>query len=61
MHFHPDPLPNEPAGDCSLVVDGWNGFIIKPYVWPVLLALSRYPDASEETSLQGTDLLGCWP
>ena len=59
MHFHPDPLPNEPAGDCSLVVNGQHDFTVQPSVWPVLLAWSPYPDASEETSLQGTYLLGC--
>ena len=61
MHFHPDPLPNEPAGDCSLAADGQHGSIIQPSIWPVLLTSPPYPDASEETDLQGTDLLGCWP
>ena len=61
MHFHPDPLPNEPVGDCSLAENGQHGFTVQPSIWPALLASSPYPDASEETSLQGTDLLGCWP
>ena len=61
MHFHPDPLPNEPAGDRSLAADGQHGSVIQPSVWVALLALFPYPDASEETGLQGIDLLGCWP
>ena len=61
MHFHPDPLPNESAGDCSLAANGQPGFTVQPSVSPVLLTSSPYPNASEETSLQGTDLLGCWP
>ena len=61
MHFHPDPLPNEPAGDRYLAIDGQHGSAIQPSVWPVLLTSSPYSDASEETGLQGTDLLGCWP
>ena len=28
MPFHPDPLPNELAGDHSLAVDGQQGFVI---------------------------------
>ena len=60
MHFHPDLLPNKPAGDHSLATDGQHGSAIQPYVWPVLSALSPYPDAREGTGLQGTDLLGCW-
>ena len=61
MHFHHDPLPNELAEDCSLAADGQHGSIIHPFVWLALLASFQYPDASEETSPQGTDLLGCWP
>ena len=59
MHFHLNPLPNEPAGDRSLAADGQHGSTIQPSVWPALLASSPYPDASEETGPQGTDLLGC--
>ena len=59
MHFHPDPLPNEPAGDRSLTADSQHGFAIQPSVRPTLLASFPYPDASEETGPQGTDLLGC--
>ena len=61
MHFHPDPLPNEPADDRSLAANGQHGSTIQSYVWHVLLVSSPYPDASKETGLQGTDLLGCWP
>ena len=61
MHFHPDPLPNEPTGDCSLAANGQHGFTVQPSVCPILLASSPYPDGSKEASLQGTDLLGCWP
>ena len=61
MRFHPDPLPNEPAGDRSLTADGQHGYAIQPSVWHVLLASPPYLDASEGTGLQGTDLLGCWP
>ena len=61
MHFHPDPLPNEIAGDCSLTTDGQHGSVIQPSVWLALLASSPYPDSSEEAGPQGTDLLGCWP
>ena len=60
MHFHPDPLPSEPAGDCCLAADGQQGSAIQPSVWPALLVSFIYPNASEETSPQGTDLLGCW-
>ena len=60
MHFHLDPLPNEPVGDHHLAVDGQNGPAIQPSVWPALLALFPYPGASEETGPQGTGLLGCW-
>ena len=59
MRFHPDLLPDELAGDCSLTVDGQHGSVIQPSVWPVLFASSPYPDTSEGTGLQGTDLLGC--
>ena len=51
MHFHPDPLPNELAGDHSLVVDGQHGSAIQPSVWPALFASFPYPDANEETGL----------
>ena len=61
MHFHPNPLPNEPAGDCSVAADGQHGFAVQPSVCLVHLASSPYHDANEETSLQGTDLLGFWP
>ena len=61
VHFHPDPLPNELEGDRFLAADGQHGYAIQPSVWPVLLASSPYPDASKETGLQGSDLLGCWP
>ena len=57
MHFYLDPLPNEPAGDRSLAAYGQHGSAIQPSVWLALLALSPSPDASEETSPQGTDLL----
>ena len=59
MRFHPDPLPDEPVGDCSLAADGQHDYAFQPSVWPVLLASSPYPDVSEENGLQGTDLLGC--
>ena len=58
MHFHPDPLPNEPAGDRSLAADGQHSSSIQPSVWLSLLASFLYLDASEETGPQGTDLLG---
>ena len=54
-------LPDEPISDHFLVADGQHISAIQPSVWPVLPASSPYPDASEGTSLQGTDLLGCWP
>ena len=61
VHFQPDLLPDEPASDHYLAIDGQQGSAIQPSVWPVLLALSPYPDVSEGTSLQGTGLLDCWP
>ena len=61
MHFHPDLLPNEPTGDRSLTTNGQHGSAIQPFVWPALLASFPYPDYSEETGPQGSDLLGCWP
>ena len=61
MRFHPDPLPNELAGDRSLAIDGQHSSVIQPYVWPVLLASPPYPNTSEGIGFQGTDLLGCWP
>ena len=61
VHFHPDPLPNEPTCDCSLVADGQHGSVIQPSVWPVLLASPPYPDTSQGNGFQGTYLLGCWP
>ena len=61
MHFHPDPLLNEFAGNHSLGADGQHDSAIQPSVWPALLALFPYLDASEETGPQGTNLLGCWP
>ena len=45
----------------SLAADGQHGSAIQSYVWATLLALFPYPDAIEETGLQGIDLLGCWP
>ena len=59
MCFHPDPIPNEPAGDRSYAVDDQHGSAIQPSIWLVFLALPPYPDASEGTGLQWTDLLGC--
>ena len=47
MRFHPDPLPYEPAGDRFHATDGQHGYAIQPSVWPILLASSPYPDASE--------------
>ena len=61
MHFHHDPLPDEPVGDRSLIADSQNDSATQPSVWPVLPASSPYPDAGEGTGLPGTDLLGCWP
>ena len=61
MYFHPDPLPNEPAGNRSLATDGQHDSAFQPSIWPALLASFPYPDASEETGPQGTDLPGCWP
>ena len=58
MHFHPDPLLNEPIGDHSLTVNGQHDFAIQPSVWPTLLASFPYPDASKKTGPQGTGLLG---
>ena len=57
MSFHPDLLPDEPAGDRSLAADGQHGSVIQPSVWPILPTSSPYPDTSEGTGLQGTDLL----
>ena len=48
VHFHHDPLPNKPV-DRSLAVDGQHNSAIQQSVWPALLALFPYPDASEET------------
>ena len=45
MHFHPDPLPNEPVGDRSLATDCQHGSTIQPSICPALLALFPYPDA----------------
>ena len=61
MHFHLDPLPNEPVGGRSLATDGQHGSPIQPSIWPALLASSPYPDANEATNPQEADLLGCWP
>ena len=61
MHFHPDPLPNESAGDRSLAADGQHSSAIQPSVWPAFLSSFPYSDAREETGPQGTDLLGYWP
>ena len=49
MQFHHDSLPNEPAGDHSLTVDGQHGYAFYPSVWPTLLASSPYPNANKET------------
>ena len=51
MHFHLDPIPNEPIGNRSLAADGHSS-AIQPYVWLALLALFPYPDASGETGPQ---------
>ena len=59
VHFQPDLLPDEPAGDRFLATDGQHGSATQPSVWPALPALSPYPDASEGTGLQGTGLLDC--
>ena len=61
MRFHPDLLPDKPAGDLFLVADSQQGSTIQPSVWPVLPALSPLPNTSKGTGLQGIDLLGCWP
>ena len=61
MHFHPDLLLNEPTGDHFLAADGLHGSAIQPSVWSGLLASSPYPETSEGTGLQETDLMGCWP
>ena len=61
MHFHPNPLPKKPTGDCSLAKDDQHGSSIQPSVWPALLDSFPYLDANEETGPQGTDLLRCWP
>ena len=61
MRFHPNLLLDEPVGDRFLVVDAQHGSVIQSSVWHVLPASSPYPDGNEGTSLQGTDLLGCWP
>ena len=60
MRFHTDPLLDEPAGDRSLTADGQHGFVIQSSVWLVLPA-SPYPNGSEGTGFQGTDLLDCSP
>ena len=59
MHFHLDPLLNKPIGDHSIAAGGQHCFSIQPFFWPTLLTLFPYPDTSEETNPQGTDLLGC--
>ena len=61
MHFRDDPPPSEPVGDRSLTADGQHDPAFQQSVWLTLLASFPYPDAREETSLQGTNLLGCWP
>ena len=61
VRFHLDRLPNEPTGDRSLAADGQHVSATQPFVWLVRLASPPYPDASEGTGLQGTNLLGCWP
>ena len=57
VHFQPNLLPDEPADNHFLAVDGQHDSVIQPSVLPVLLTLSPYPDASEGTGLQGTGLL----
>ena len=57
VYFHPDPLPNEPAGNCSLTANGQHDSAIQSSIWPALLASFPYLDANEETGPQGTDLL----
>ena len=59
MHFHHDPLPNEPLGDRSLAADGQYSPAIQPSAWPALLSSFPYPGANEEIGPQETDLLGC--
>ena len=49
VHFHPDPLSNEPAGNRSLTADGQPGSVIQSYVLPAFLASPPYLDANEET------------
>ena len=61
IHFQSVLLPDEPVGNRSLAADGQHGYAIQPSVWPVLPALSPYPDAREGTSLPETSLLDCWP
>ena len=61
MHFQSDLLPNEPAGDRFLAVDGQHDSAIQSSVWHVLPALSPYLNASEGIGLLGTGLLDCWP
>ena len=57
VHFHLNPLPNEPAGNHSLAADDLHGSAIQPFVWPALPASSPYPDVSEEIGPQGIDFL----
>ena len=59
MRFQPDLLLNEPIGDRFLATDGQHGSAIQPSVWPFLPASSPYPNTSEGTGLQETNLLGC--
>ena len=59
MRFHPDLFPDELVGDHFLAADGLHGSAIQPYIWPVLLASSPYPETNEGTGIQGTDLMGC--
>ena len=57
MHFQSDLLPDEPAGDRFLTVDGQHDSAIQPSIWPVLPSSSPYLDASEGTGLLETGLL----
>ena len=59
MHFQPNLLPDEPVGDHFLAAYGQHVSTIQPFVWSVLLASSRYPDANEGTCLRMIEFLGC--
>ena len=57
--FSPRSSSKQARRDRSLTADGQHGFAIQPSIWPALLASFPSTDTNEETSLQGTDLLGC--